>query len=123
MAPIFVTTIPMPAYPSITQIFHYPTATPFAGSVASSATTPVPTAGLAVLLVFAIIFALLGILSIVWLCLRRNRSPRNPELAAGEEDVDKEPKMSPSVYARTHIIPKTWDSSHVRDLSCRLTLC
>ncbi|KAJ7512865.1 hypothetical protein B0H11DRAFT_2182194 [Mycena galericulata] len=107
MAPIFVTTIPMPEYPSITRIFHYPTAT---DSVASTSSTPLSSTALDVVLILVIVLALLAAFSIVWLCSRR--LARNPEPgAAVEVDVTaKNPTMTG--HGRAHVIPETWDSSH-----------
>ncbi|KAJ7778587.1 hypothetical protein DFH07DRAFT_1056032 [Mycena maculata] len=113
MAPIFVTTIPMPAYPSITRIFHYPTSTTPPFTPADSTETPLSSTALDILLVIVIVLALLSTFSIVWLCLRRRtRPPPSTEAAAVERDVTAVLKMIQSGRGRTHIIPKTWDSSH-----------
>ncbi|KAJ7126269.1 hypothetical protein C8R44DRAFT_874634 [Mycena epipterygia] len=71
------------AYPSFTRIFHHPSPTAFSGG----AVTPLSSTADDIALIFVILIASLGALSVVWLCCRartRAHSPREPaEVEAG----------------------------------------
>lgn len=124
MAPVFVTTIAMPVglYPSFAKIptatatpFLTPNAVPSRGSAANTSSTPSSSTGLDIFLIISVVLVLLGTMIIVWLCFRRCTSTRVPP-ASEQTAVKPEPENAagrPKMIQEAHIIPNTWDSTHV----------